>query len=140
MKNLIMYLIIGLLITPSAFARKRGKGGEDGGRQRIFKELGLNDNQKAKMKEIRSSRKAKMKQLKENKKNAREAFKSALGSGSSDSNLKSLHKEMLSAHNNFKTYRFETMLQTRSLLDDNQKKKFHELKSKMRHKRHKDED
>lgn len=141
MKNLIVYLVIALLITPSAFARKRGRHGDDGeGRHKIFKELDLSADQKVKLKEIRSSKKEKMRSLKDEKRASKKAFKEALQSGSSDSELRKLHKKMLSSHQNFKTQRFEAMLETRAILNDEQKKKFNELKSKMRDKRSKYDD
>lgn len=132
MKQSILILLSILLVSPAFAKRERGEG-----RMRIFKQLDLSDKQKESLKEIRKSRKDKMKSLREKKKAAGTAFQDGMTSNLSNSKLKSLHKKMLNSNHDFKSYRFETMLKTRSLLTDAQKKKFSELKSQHRkHRKH----
>lgn len=123
-------IALSLMLVPPAFA-KRGEG-KRGHMQKIFKQLDLTEDQSKKLKEVRKSRKDKMKSLRKDKKATRKAFKEALHSNASDSSLKKLHSKKLKAHTKFKEYRFETMLKTRALLNDAQRKKFSEL----RHERH----
>ncbi len=134
MKKIAAFLIC-LSLTPAVYAGKgMNKGKNKGGKDGIFKQLDLSEDQRKELKEIRSSRKDKMKSLREEKRNSREAFQQAMESGSSDSKLKSLHSKMLSAEESFKSYKFETMLKTRGILTSSQKSKFNELKSQMRKK------
>ncbi len=135
MKRIALIALSLMLVSP-AFA-KRGEG-KKGDMQKIFKQLDLSKEQKKELKDVRKSRKDKMKALGKKKKEARKAFKKAMHSNDSDSSLKSLHTKMLDAHTTFKEYKFETMLKTRALLNGSQRKKFSELKGKMRGKRGRD--
>ncbi len=129
MKHVALIALSLMLVSP-AFA-KRGEG-KRGHMQKIFKQLDLTEDQSKKLKEVRKSRKDKMKSLRKDKKQAKKDFKEAMRSNASNSSLKSLHNKMLKAHKKFKEYRFETMLKTRDLLNESQRKKFSEL----RHERH----
>lgn len=138
MKSISLILLSLMLASPALAKRGRGEGKHG----QMFKQLDLSSEQKTELKEIRESRKEKMKALKTTKKESGKTFREAMKADASNSSLKSLHNKMLTAGKQLKKYRFETMLKTRAVLTDTQRKKFGELKKEGRGKRrhHRDED
>lgn len=89
-----------------------------------FAELNLSQEQRQEIKKIRQERKDEMQKLKAEKLKAKENFHAALNKNEKDSKLKSLHSKMLKTHNKFKTYKFKTLLESRKVLNEDQKKNF----------------
>lgn len=149
MKNTIRYLMIMIFalsiipgdIIPTAIAdgkgEMHGEGGKKGGRrhrrgQRWMKELNLTDEQSEKIKEIRRSHRERVKSAREEMKATREALQSTMQSGASNSELKSKHEAKINARNKFERSRFDQMLEIRSVLTPEQRKKFKGMRGEMR--------
>jgi len=129
MKNLLILVVI---MSFSSQAFSKGHGGGKKGFMKIFRQLDLTEEQKNEIKAIRDSKQVKMESLKKASKADKKAFHDALGSIATNSKLKSLRKKMIKSKQAFKDQQFNTMLLIREILTQEQRTKFHELKSKMR--------
>jgi len=129
MKNLIL-LTTFLLVAAPSFAGGKKDGHHQMG-EKMRKELGLTDEQLAQMKEIRSQRKVDIKAKQAQVKEAREAFRQALANPkSSTEELKAKYQTMSAARQASRDARFETMLEVRAILKEDQISKFQELRGK----------
>lgn len=123
---------------PNGFkGREGGKGKKRGGMQKMMQALDLSDEQKLQIKEIRDASRGDGQNLKEMAKKAKEDFKAAMASGASDEVLKQKFSVMQDAVQAMKESRFDQMLKIRALLNDEQRKKFQELRQRHRGKREK---
>lgn len=129
-KKLLLILALTLFAINTGYAkevRKRGKG-----HSKIFKELGLSEDQMIKVKALRKEDRGLNKEVKRTIRANREKMKEVFASGSSDSELRTLHKEMKTLRNQRDDKKFEKMLKIRSILTPEQRVKFQKLKSKRR--------
>lgn len=89
-----------------------------------LQELNLSDEQKVKMKELRSKHHATMQSHKSSMKSAREDFKSAIDRNASDDELSQKFKTLHDLKSKMAELRFEQMLEIRGILTDEQKVNF----------------
>ena len=123
-KQLLTAFALAFMIFSHAEARRGGHGFH----RQIFKQLNLSDEQKNKLKEIRSGQKEHMKALRTNKRELREKFHEAIRSNKPEAELRKLHGELQAARNTFHTARFERLLSIRKILTPEQRIQFHELR------------
>ena len=134
MKNLILFTAFLLVAAPSFAGGKKGGHHEMG--EKMRKELGLSDEQLAQMKEIRQERKSSMKELKTKSKEARQAFQDALANPkTSKEELREKYQTLRTARQASRDARFETMLEVRSILKEEQIVKFQQMKAKWKDKK-----
>ena len=135
MKSLALFMGL-LLVSTVAFAGASKKKDKDEGRGEKFrKELGLSEDQLKKMKEIREKKKADHKESRSKLRDARKAFHEAMG------NPKATKEELLAKFNELESMqtaahraRFETMLEIRGILNQEQLAKFQAKKGHWREK------
>ena len=125
--------IMSLSFSGVALAKKKGRG--DMPYKKMFSELKLTEDQKAKFKEIKKTVQAEMKTAHQESKSAASAFSSAVESDKSNDELKAAHDAMIDAEANVKKIKFTQMLKLRDILTDEQKAIFKEHMSKMKQKR-----
>ncbi len=126
----MMMVMFATLMGSNAFA-KHHRG--------MMKELNLSEEQRKQMKEIRSANRDQMKSLRTQKKELHEKMQNLLKTNGSDSDLKSLHEKLSQTKAQMGKLRFEQMLAIRKILNEDQRKKFHEMKEK-RFRGHRDRD
>lgn len=134
MKKLALMMMVTLFALNTAYAKSERKG-KGKGFGKIFKELGLSDEQKEKIKSFRlegKKSKANHKESKEKIKALREKMKASFASSASESELKALHTELTGLRSQQNNERFEKMLKIRSVLTPEQRVKFQELKGNKR--------
>lgn len=130
MKNLVLALSL-LLAAQNSFA---GPGKKDGHHQKgeqLRKELGLSEEQLVKIKEIRRERKSSIQEKRQAAKIANQAFRAALAnSQSSKDEIAEKYRAMSQARQAIRDARFETMLEVRNVLNEQQRTKFHAMRDK----------
>jgi len=114
--------------VPGWADHQEGHGSGESGGMGMMKQLNLTPEQKEKFKAIRKSGRETGKSLVEKKKALRQKFQTALKSGASDGELRSIHQEIMAARTAAGNHRFEQLLKKRGILTDEQKKKFGELR------------
>jgi Spy/CpxP family protein refolding chaperone len=124
-----------MLVTTVAFAgASKKKDGENRG-EKIRKELNLSDEQLAKMKEIRKKKKLTQKEAREKVKAARQDFHKSVGDPkTSNDELQQKFQALQDAQAAHHRSGFETMLEIRSILNEEQIAKFHEKRKKFHEK------
>lgn len=123
-----------LLVATSVAYAEREKGDRDGGR--IREELGLNDEQIAKMKEIRQKKKALHQASREKIKVAREEFKATMKDPkSSKEQIIAKFEALQKLQSEKKRAQLDTMLEIRGLLNEEQIAKFQEKRKHWKKKR-----
>lgn len=135
MKQMVLFICL-TLMTTTAFARK-GKGGDHKQEKsdKMRTELGLSEEQVAKMKEIREKRKASREQHREKVKAAREEFHTAMKNPkASKAELEKKFDQLEKLQSQGKREQFEMMLELRSLMDEKQIAKFNEKRGEWRNK------
>ena len=104
-------------------------------RNMMFKNLDLDDDQKEKLKEVRSRFRPQMKTFRKKRRELRKSMHKAMESDTSESDLRSMHKEVSDNQRISGDLRFEKMIEIRRVLKPDQRAKFFEMKREMRKKR-----
>lgn len=126
-------LLFSLCETATLFARGGGRGGglfmgEDGfeGRRaaKWSERLGLTDEQKEKIKEIRSQFRSTIETNHESLRSNHEKLREALKSNTSEKELKEMHSKLSETKQKLGDLRFEVMLKIRAILTPEQRAKF----------------
>lgn len=139
-KNSVKCLLLAALVAPViSFAEAEDKSDRafrDG--QKIFRQLNLSEDQKSKLKAMRSANKdtnrAKRKEIKAKLKDIRMKMKAG---GVSTDELKSLHSQKKSLKNEMMDLRFSRMLALKEILTAEQFQKFQELRKDRKEERRK---
>lgn len=136
MKMLSWLLVLNFML-PLSFASMDG-GDKEGKRgEYLKKELGLTDEQMAKIKDIREEHHQDLKASKQKFKAAKADFKTSMGNAKlTNEELEQKFSAFQSARGEFQTKRFKMMMAMRSILTAEQVTKFQAMKKKFReHKR-----
>ena len=132
MKTLMLCVLscglIGFGMTEGAQAGGKGKDRAHE-HQEILKRLNLTKEQKEKLEKIRSSAQTQMKALREKKRATRKKMKDAFSTETSKDELKKIHGEMQAIKAQLSSARFERMMAIREILNPDQRKEFHKVKS-----------
>lgn len=132
--KMITLLISMMLISGSVFAEKKHERGEF-----FKKELGLTDEQLAKVKEIRKTSRESIKENKTKFRELKKDFKTAMTNpASTNEELTAKFEAFQKARDEFQRNRFATMLKMREIMTPEQLAKFHEMKKKHKGKWRKD--
>lgn len=127
MKTLVIMLGLILSLHHAQAMGGKGKGHERG--EHFKKELGLSDEQLAKVKELRKGKKEELKEQRQKMKAAKEEFRNAMKNPkAAEDDLKAKFEAFQSARDSFQRARFAMMLQMRSILNPEQLEKFAKLK------------
>ena len=103
-----------------------------GSKKKFYSQLNLTKEQKQKIIEIKKKSMATIKDSKEAVMAARAAYHEAFDSISEDTELESKFRALQTARQTLADSRFQQMILIRAVLNDEQKKKFHELKAQFR--------
>lgn len=128
--NLNLLAIIGVLSlfligqASQAHADDDRRGGGGGHMKKMMEDLDLTDDQKTKIKEIHEKFKESNKDNHDKIKTAHENLRNKMTSDASNDELRKLHLELMQLKITMGTKRFENMLEIRSILTDEQRKKF----------------
>ena len=103
--------------------------------KKIKAELNLSEEQSQKIKAIRKSQKSERKVLRKELQEMREKLETALQGKQTDDELRALFKQVESSKLKKRQLHFETMLQIRNILSEEQRLKFNELRKSNKEKR-----
>ena len=101
-------------------------------KKKFYSQLNLTKEQKQKIIEIKKKSMATIKDSKEAVMAARAAYHEAFDAISEDTELESKFRALQTARQTLADSRFQQMILIRAVLNDEQKKKFHELKAQFR--------
>lgn len=133
MRKLIIITLLSSLIVGQAYAFGGGKGGgKKGGFGKILKQLDLTEEQEAKLKTLRKAKKEDRGKNKGEMKELHEKMKAAFINGKNDSEVQALHTQIKAMKMEKMDKRFQHMMDIRSVLTPDQRKKFFELQHSMR--------
>ena len=136
--KIITLVLSMMLMSSGAFSSEQKEKKHERG-EFLKKELGLTDEQLAKVKEIRKSSRSEMKDNKAQFKALKKEFKEAMKNpNSSTDELTAKFEAFQKARDDFQRKRFATMLKMREILNPDQLAKFHEMKQKHKGKWRKD--
>lgn len=136
--KIITLVLSMMLMSNVAFSEEEEEKRHERG-EFLKKELGLSDEQLAKVKEIRKSSKDGMKENKAQFKQLKKDFKEAMKNpNSTNEELNAKFEYFQKARDDFQRKRFATMLKMREVMTPEQLAKFHELKQKHKGKWRKD--
>lgn len=127
MKYVLTLALVLPLVGMTQNANARGKRGGQG---KVMKELNLSKDQKKQMKALKKGKKESMKAQRTKMKELRKSMHEAMKNNASESDLRGKHKALHDAKRSMADARLENMLAVRKILNDEQRKKFHELKAK----------
>lgn len=134
---LIFALLFAGLLGNDVFAMEgqKGKGKGKGELQKLKVELQLTDKQLEQIKAHRKSNKGKGKKFREEIKKLQEDLQAGMKGSKSENELRAIHSQLKSLHDQMADFRFERMMFMRNILTPEQREKFHEMKGKHRGKR-----
>lgn len=135
------YTLILSIISSTAFAKGPGRHrGERGPKmEKMLESLDLNAEQKTKIFELNKSSKDEIKTLKAANREARKSFEDATKDATkNDEELRKLHDLFVESKSKMMKARFEKMLKIRSVLTEEQRKKFSDFPKGPRHERDED--
>lgn len=129
MRTLPIVFILSLVLTSSVFARGKERGDKI---EKVMKSLNLSEDQYKKLKEYKSSTRSKYKGLRKEIKKAKESLRDGFINNVSDSELKTRNEKVLALRSQMTEKRFNKVLFLKNLLNDEQRKKYMEMKSERR--------
>lgn len=131
----IVTKLLVLLISLGPISLMAGRGDGHGGPghhrdgQKIFRKLNLTEDQRSKMKELRSGNKGVRKELRQQIKATRQKMKTP---NLTTDQMKSIHEELKGLENQMMDLRFQRMLQVKEILTAEQFEKFKSLRKDRR--------
>ncbi len=133
-------VILSLCILLSSVSYAKGHWGKRHGprdMQQVFSQLNLSSEQEEKIKDLHDQNRKKNEDAREALQEARQAFKQAIDSANiSDDELKKHHEKMIEAKVNVMRLRFDGMISTRAILTAEQRRKFQEIMTSQRGRKH----
>ena len=132
----VLFLSFAIAVVSLPAEARKGRHGK-GMHAKMMKELGLNDEQKAKVKEIRKEYKPKMKEIRAEKKEARKKFHEVFASEADSDDVRDAHEKITDLKEKLHELKLKKMLAIRDVLNVDQRKKFMEMKKKRWKKHHK---
>lgn len=132
MKNLILLLTAAPLLFIANNAQAYRGEHKGPGIEKLVKELNLSDDQKQKLQAVRSKKQEKVKGIRKQMREKRESFRDSMLKNESESTLRTKHNEIQTIRRTLADLKFDTMMETMKILTAEQKKKFIEMRGKMR--------
>lgn len=127
-KNVALIIVMTFVSSVSFAGRGWAKGDREKSRDMIFEQLKLSPDQKSQLKDIKNKTKDEMKALREKKRSLFKQMRAAFKNNENDEKLRSLHNEMQGVRAKLSGLRFESMLQIRGVLNEDQRRQFQELR------------
>ncbi len=122
-----------LLIQPDLIAQSRGWSKEKGeGREALMKQLNLSSQQQEQLTAIRQKNQGTMKQMTEQLRKNQEELKVMMDGNASASTLTAKHDQVMSLRQQLEKLRFQSMLESREVLNPEQRKQFGQLMNQRR--------